>query len=423
MAVPGQITLNSLIGATASVQSAYTNPSPGDTDRIYWQIKPSGGIEWLTVDLDTSIDPGYNSAFTGWNLDSVTSYDVRMRAINDIDGFGPWSNTLSATTLADSFGPPLVAWDEDGVLPGPFVDNVNGSLGAPYNLDTQLGTTANLSNQVRNGRDVWQSSNSCALSTSPTPPSPDIPQPCTIYTALVPFFVDGNARWIIRGGFANIEIRARSDGFILSSNGNGIYAVGTPITDGRLYILECQINNTGSKLRVIDDQGNDTGEVSGNIVYGGNISPEVMAADVAITANQDLPAQFMETLILTGLGNSSTRQARREELLQKWRLNAPDIIEYTSGDAGSTLGDSTTGADGAVAIGADTAALLDDVTLVSSGAVALAGEVNATLGAVTSLITGTVETPPPPPIVPPQSPDFQRMYEHLLPAGEAFKLQ
>lgn len=444
MAVPGQITLNSLTPGPSSLEANFTNPTPGDTDRVYFQIKQTGDIEWITADI-----PG-GSPVDAWGLEPSTSYDVRLRAVNDIDGFGPWSNTLTQTTSADSMAPALVLWDEDSVVgsgPGTqlvAVNNVNGSLGSPYNLTTLFGTTSALTEQVRNGRPVWQrgGGGDAGISTNPTPPSPAINQPCTIYVALTPFFVDANARWIIRGGFANIEVRVRNDGFILSSNGNGIYAVGSPQTDGRVYVLECQVNNTNSKLRVLDDQGNDSGEQTGNIQYAGPVSPEVMAWDVGQQGNASLPAQFMEVGVYPGLGTVSERQARREELFQKWAFDAPDLIEYTTGDSANTLADTggngagavvevgdvdqilddvTPTASGTLALMGGGASQLDDVTPTTAGSVELGGGSTATLAPVAASASGTVETPPPPPIVPPQSPNFQRMYEHLLPTGEAFE--
>ena len=431
MATPGKITNVVLTPGVASLPTTYTNPTPGDTDRVYYQIRATGDIQWVTVDLPIADDPGYNSGFEPWNLASLTSYDVRARAINDADGFGPWSDIVSQTTLADTFGPPLVSYDEDGVVgsgPGTqltAVNNTNGSLGSNYNLDTTFGMTSNLTEQVRNGRRVWQlgGSSQAGLSTSPTPPSPAVNQPCTIYVALVPFFVDGNHRWLIRGGFSNIEIRAANFGWIFTSNGNGNYNVGTPMTDGRLYVLEFQVNNTNSKARVMDDQGNDTGEVTFDIQYGGSISPESMFWDVPATAGHELPAQVMEMAMYQGVGSASERQARREELFQKFAFDAPNLIEYTTGDASNLTGDSDSNAGGSIAILGATAQVLEDIDGAASGSVTLGGETNATLSNCVASATGTVETPPPPPIVPPRSPSFQRMYEHLLPAGEAFKLQ
>lgn len=419
MAVPGQITLNSLTPGVASLTANYTNPSPGDTDRIYLQIRLNGTTPWVTVEIFD------NSTFTVWDLDSTTAYDVRLRAINDTDGFGPWSNTLTQTTLTDSFGPSLVAWDEDGVVPGPFVNNT-GSLGAPYNLDTVIGNGANLSNQVRNGRNVWQSSGAAGLRPASTPPSPAISQPCTIYFALVPFFVDTNFRYILRGGFADVEIRLRNDGFALSSAGNGIFLVGSPQTDGRLYVGECVINNTASSIRILDDLGNDTGLVGGNLQYGGTISPESVAVDFSNSPGEDLAAQYMEIAIYSGVGTTAERNARIQELFQKFELNAPNIIEYSTAEVVSGSADTTTGTEGTVELRTAIGSTTEDVTSGISVSLEIGAAVGVTLDNVVMDAAGTVEPPPmppPPPILVPQDPNFLEIYEHLLPVGEAFKLQ
>lgn len=444
MAVPGPITLNSLVPGTASLTANYTNPSIADTDRIFLQVKETTNTAWVTVELIIANDPTFNSMYEGWGLEGNTAYDIRLRAISDADGYGPWSNTLTQTTLVDSFGPPLVAYDEDGVQPGPIVNNTNGTIGAAYNLNTVIGNAGNLTNQVRNGRPVWQSSGGAGLKTNPTPPSPAINQPCTIYVALVPFFLDGTDRIITQGGFNNIRVGARSDGFTLTSGLTGVYGVGSPITDGRLYVLECQVNNTATKLRVMDDQGNDSGEVTGSIGYGGSISPESMGWNFAQDGSHDLPAQFMEFTVYPGLGTAAERNARREELFQKWEFDAVDLIEYRTGTSSNTTASSAADGDGAAALGGDVSPVTDPALLASegtaalfgslatptapavltaAGGVALGGSMAVSTRPATLAAVGTVDTPPPPSIVPPQAPDFQRMYGHLLPSGEAFKLQ
>jgi hypothetical protein len=343
MATPGQIVLNSLTAGVSSLAAAYTNPSVADTDRVYIQFRKDVATKWITVNLDVSVDSGWNSAFTPWGLTADTGYDCRVRAVSDADGAGPWSAILSETTLNDTFSEPLIAWDEFGVRTGPFVDNT-GQLDSSYDLDTKIGT-GNQSNQVRNSRPCWQSDNTSGLSTGSLG-SPILAQPCTIYCALQLFFIDANNRTIFYGHsfdtfLAPLEIRVQTGGFSLTSNGTGEYAKGIASTDGRLSVVECVIDDGSSSIRIMDDVGNDSGDIAVDIQFSDDFTPQALLWNTAMTTNADLPAQMYEVSVYDGFGTASERTARREELLQKWGINAPDLLDYRTATASITLDDTT----------------------------------------------------------------------------------
>ena len=219
MAAPGKFTIDSTTPKIEGMTIAFSSSSPINETKCLFQIRETGNLAWVTIDLPNNA--ATESPIVIEDLNPV-SYDFRVRGVNEVDNpdsYGEWSDVVSDTPLTSAFGAPLVSWDEAGVVTGPLINNTNGSLGSNYNLDTQFGVTSALTNQVRNGRPVWQlgGGSEAGISTSPTPPSPAISQPCTIYVALVPFFLDSNQRWILRGGFGNIEIRAADFGFIFTS--------------------------------------------------------------------------------------------------------------------------------------------------------------------------------------------------------------
>ena len=417
MAVPGQITLNSLVAGIVSLTANYTNPTPGDTDKIFIQFKLSSITEWTTVEIFD------NSTFTVWGLDGGVSYDCRLRAISNADGFGPWSNTLSQSPTVTTFGPPLVEWNDEGVNPGPTVTNT-GTFGSPasnYDLDVAIINGGSLSNQVRNGRPVWQSSGGAGLRETNTPP-PGISQPCTIYVAYIPFFTDGNFRWIVRGGFTDIEIEQNNSGFRATKNGQGIYSAGTIVTDGRLYVLEFVVNNAASTLRVLDDTGQDTGNISGNIGSSSSISPESVAFDFQATSGEEGPGQWMSIVVIDGIGTTLERNAVIEQLFQKFEFDAPDLIEYTTGDIDASAEDSTLEAEGSSPQTGDIDANAEPSTSVITGFSSTGGFFPGVAEDSFSTITGSVEVPPPFPIITPDAPNFLHIFRHLLPRARAWRL-
>lgn len=441
MPVPGPITLNSLTPGVASLFASWTQSTPADTDSIYVQVRQTGQTAWITgiVFDETGRDI--------WNLNGSTSYDVRVRGYSNADGFGPWSNTLTQTTLADSFSNAPVIYDEDGVQPGPIVENNNGSAGANYDMNTVIGDPSQLSNQVRNGRNVWQTTGAGALRVPVVPPTPAIAQPFTVYFALTPFFLDGNFRYVLRGQDNRFQLAVRQDGFILASNFNGIYGVGNPpSTDGRLYVVEAVVNNTGSSLRVLDDVGNDTGIVTGNINFSGNVQPSSYGGGPAGNTNEYLPAQYMELAIYSGVGSAAEREARIEELFQKWSAGAPDIIEYRTATAApppllapnsdmdgmqieqdtgrviTSLAPPAAAMTGTTEVIATMATALAPPSMVGRGGGTINGEVVTTLANPLMVGQATYDPPPPLTVSPFPAPDFERVFQHLLPQGQTFKL-
>lgn len=441
MPVPGPITLNSLTPGVASLDAVWTQSTPADSDSLYVQVKQTGTTVWTTgIVFD-------ETGRTIWNLNGSTSYDVRLRGYSNADGFGPWSNTLTQTTLADSFSSAPVIYDEDGVKPGPIVENTNGSAGANYDMNTVVGDAGQLSNQVRNGRNVWQTTGAGALRVPVVPPTPAITQPFTCYFALTPFFLDGNFRYVMRGQDNRFQVACRQDGFILASNFSGIYGVGNPpSTDGRLYVVEAVVNNTGSSLRVLDDLGYDSGIVTGSIGFAGNVQPSSYGGGPAANTNEYLPAQYMEFAIYSGVGTTQEREARIEELFQKWSAGAPDIIEYRTATAApphlpapnsdmdgvqieqdtgrimTTLATPQAAMAGTTEVSATMATTLAQPSMMARGGDTINGVVASKLGLPIMNADTTYDPPPPRDVESYPAPDFLRMFGHLLPQGQTFKL-
>ena len=395
MATPGQITLNNVVAGVTSVTASYTQTAPFNAVKIYFQWKLSNVDAWSTFEI---LEP---AAFTIFGLTGGAPYDFRLRGVSATEELGPWSGVLTTTPIISNFNNELVAWDERGVRAGPFVDNV-GAEGGSYNLDDDIifGGGSN-SNVTRNGKPAWQANGASGLRTSPSPP-PDIAQPVTVYIAFVSFFFDGNLRFMVRGGFNDFELRLRNNGFAATKDFFGIYNVGAPsaVADGRLVVLEYVVNNSGSSLRVRDDVGNDSGIVGGDIQSASGISPESLSWDFAQSANKDAPGLWCAMLVMDGIGTTAEREAIQGYLFQQWAGDAPTLIGLVSGGAGIALDDSDT---------------------TTSGTIQFAGSGNMGTEDCLTNITGTVDTPPPPAIVPPESPSVVRVWSHLLPQSRAFK--
>jgi len=332
MARPNQIILNSLTPGIASLTLNYTNPSVPDTDELFLAFRVPGSGDWNWLKIPTGA-----STFDLSVLEPSTEYEVGLKASNTIAGAGPISNLLRATTLASAFADPVVAWDENGVDGSGAgtqlisVDNTGSNGAANWDLDTLFGDTTKLTEQSRNGRRCWQSGGGGAsgIRTSPNPPTPAISQPCTVYLTASLFFVDGTSRWALRGDSNKLQIRFNSSGWSLQSSGVGPSGVGTAVADGRVYVVECRLNNTLSKLRVIDSNGNDSGSVTSSIAYSGAMDIESVAWDDILTAGEDATMQVYSIHIMDGLGDQLSRIAKRNELMQKGKSGAA-IVVYPS---------------------------------------------------------------------------------------------
>lgn len=328
MARPAQVLITSLVPGIGSMDVNYTNPSVADTDNLYFGYREFGTTTWTWLDIAVG-----NTNFEYFDLEPDTTYEFALKAVSSTDGAGPMSNVLRATTLDTAFGTLQVEWDDTG-LDGDGVGNQlnsisnTGAAGSNYDMDTLFGTTTQLTEQVRNGRRVWQSGGASpnAIKTSPTPPTPSIAQTCTIYFACTIFFIDGVDRWVLRGGFGSVELRVSNTGWRLSSSGSGVSSVGSGVADGRVYVVECQINNNSSKLRVIDSNGNDSGEQNASLAFSGNIDVEVLTWDVSQTSNQDIPMQVYGVYVYSGLGDADSRTAERNRLMQRAKESEPNIV-------------------------------------------------------------------------------------------------
>lgn len=331
MARPNQILLTSLTPGIASINAAFTNPSVPDTDNLFIMFRVFGTTTWSAYSIPTG-----SSSYNLITLLPGVEYEVAVKASNTISGAGPLSNILRATTLTSALGSPLVAWDENGVTStggaGTQLLTVNntGSLSSEYDLDTYIGTSSELTAQVRNGQPCWQSGGGSpnGIRTSPNPPTDKYSQPCTIYIVMTPFFIDGVLRRVIRGDVGKPEIRISSSGWSMQVSGVGINNVGTGVADGRVYVVECQLSTTSSKLRVIDSNGNDSGEVSGTVTAS-DLDLESATWNDSATFNEDLPCQMYQVHVYDGLGDAASRTAKRDQLLQKWVSANPDLIYPT----------------------------------------------------------------------------------------------
>lgn len=327
MAAPGIFTIDSVTAGVESLIVAWTPTAPLTTDRTYLSYKKSTDSAWITLDLESATSPA-----TIWGLESAEDYDVTIVGIDESttpDTIGPGSAISSKKTLTSSFGAKLVDWGPDGVNFSPTtVDNV-GTKGSTYNLDTDIPGSGSLSNQTRNGRNVWQVSGDGGLKVSPAPPVSTISQPCTVYIAIQPFFLDGNFRWVMRGGFNDLQIKANNSGWTFTlAPGAGIFNIGNAATDGRLYVLECKVDNTTGSLRVLDSTGADTGTIAGNLSSSAVIRPESMNWDVPATANQTLPAQNYRAFIVNGIPTTAERNALIDAAFGMFDDPEPNIVDF-----------------------------------------------------------------------------------------------
>lgn len=344
MAAPGKYTINLLSTQRESLLATFTPAAPLTATNSHIQYRVTGTDAWTTLFI-----PNANTSIRISSLGGGVNYQVRVRGINTGDSptsYGEWSSIISQTTIAMSNGTRLVEWNPKGTLAGPIVNNT-GTAGSPdpteFDLDVSMLGGGTLSNQIRNGWDVWQASGGdTGLRIATFPPVANIPQPCTIYMCFVPFFVDGTFRWLMRGRNDEIQIRMSNVGFSATSNGVGIFNLGTIVVSAQLYVLEFVMDGLSSSLRVQDDLGQDVNN-SANINFTGDVAPESLAWDIPTSAGLSGNAQYMESFVVGGIGTAAERNSYMENLLLKYSTN-------TTGGAGHVLLPSFRSAAGAITL-------------------------------------------------------------------------
>lgn len=154
----------------------------------------------------------------------------------------------------------------------------------------------------------------------------------------------------------------------------------------------------------------------------------------------------MEFAIYSGVGTTQEREARIEELFQKWSAGAPDVVEYRTATAApphllapnsdmdgvqieqdtgrimTTLATPQAAMAGTTEVSATMATTLAQPSMTARGGDTINGVVASKLGLPIMNATTTYDPPPPRDVENYPAPDFLRMFGHLLPQGQTFKL-
>lgn len=307
--VPEKVTVFSTFAQIKGLNSVWAAPTASPAITSYeFEFKKNTDPTFTVVPLGAAV---FSNTEIG--LEGGVLYDTRIRAVNS-KGNGEYSDVEQITATALGVNT-VVEWNDLGVdltTPITFVTNT-GTGGSQYDLNVVVGNGANLTAQVRNSKPCWQSSGVAALRT--TAPPTDINAPYSFIGVLLPFFVDGNSRFLYNGSFdsANAKITNSTHSVFSGATLNSSVAGAASVE----VLMLGEVNGASSSVRVIKNDGSTDVTTFGNA--GSNkTQPEILLWDFSQSANSDLPAQVYEWRFYDGILTAAEKTAEINELTAKW---------------------------------------------------------------------------------------------------------